>query len=92
MPPDRHGARPDHDPAIEPELRDWDVGHWRGRGLDDIAAEDPTGLHAWMTEPAAAPHGGEALVELLRRVERWLGAVPAGGHTVAVTPPRSYAP
>lgn len=69
----------------EPQLRDWDLGRWRGRTLDDIAAAEPAAVQAWLTEPEQAPHGGEPLVELLARAARWLATVPGDGHTVAVT-------
>lgn len=73
--------------APEPALRDWDLGGWRGRTLDEVAAADPAGVQVWLTEPAATPHGGEPLTELLARVAGWLDAVAADGHTVAVTHP-----
>jgi broad specificity phosphatase PhoE len=44
--------------AIEPLLCDCDYGRWTGRSIDDMRAEDPEGLDAWMRDPAAAPHGG----------------------------------
>lgn len=49
-------------------LRDWDLGQWRGRTLDDVAAHDPAAVTAWLSDPAAAPHGGEPLVDVLGRV------------------------
>jgi broad specificity phosphatase PhoE len=75
--------------AVEPEplLRDWELGRWRGRTLDEVAAAEPAAVAAWMTEPDAAPHGGERLTDLLARVANWLGSLPARGHTVAVTHP-----
>lgn len=76
---------PGRELRTEPRLRDWDAGHWRGRRLDDVAAEDPAGLHAWMSDPAAAPHGGESLAALFDRVGTWLASVPPEGHTVAIT-------
>lgn len=75
--------------AVEPEplLRDWDLGRWRGRTLDDVAAAEPAAVEAWMTDPDAAPHGGERLTELLARIGTWLGSLPSQRHTVAVTHP-----
>ncbi|MQY12304.1 hypothetical protein SRB5_24370 [Streptomyces sp. RB5] len=66
------------------ELAGWDLGEWRGRTRADLAAECPGDLEAWLTDPDAAPHGGESLTGLLARTGRWLDTVPAG-HTVAVT-------
>lgn len=71
--------------VIEPALADWDPGRWRGRTLDEIVAAEPHAVTAWLSEPDAAPHGGESRVQLLARVADWLDAVPDDGHTVAVT-------
>ncbi|MCY7342541.1 MAG: histidine phosphatase family protein [Pseudonocardia sp.] len=72
---------------VEPLLRDWDLGRWRGRTLDEVAAAEPDGVSAWLSAPAAAPHGGEPLVDLLARTAGWLAALPGDGHTVAITHP-----
>jgi broad specificity phosphatase PhoE len=71
----------------DPRLPDWDLGRWRGRAFDEVAAAEPAAVEAWLTDPGAAPHGGEPLTALLTRVERWLHAAPADGHTVAITHP-----
>lgn len=73
------------DATLEPALADWDLGRWRGRTLDDVAAGDPDAVAAWLTDPAAVPHGGETHLTLLDRISCWLGSVPDDGHTVAVT-------
>ncbi|GAA4979460.1 histidine phosphatase family protein [Pseudonocardia tropica] len=70
----------------DPALRSWDAGAWAGRPLDVVAAEDSEGVAAWLADPAAAPHGGESLHDLLDRVRGVLAAV-GGGHTVAVCGP-----
>ncbi|MCV7193796.1 histidine phosphatase family protein [Mycolicibacterium brumae] len=67
----------------EPALADLDPGTWRGRALDDLA---PADLAAWLTDPDAAPHGGESLTELIARVGGWLETL-GPGRTVAVTHP-----
>jgi len=75
-------------PRIEPELRDLDHGRWQGHSLDDIAARDPAGMRAWLTDPDAAPHGGETVRELLDRIRVWLHARPSTSDTIiAVTHP-----
>ncbi|MFJ1599664.1 histidine phosphatase family protein [Streptomyces sp. NPDC088261] len=60
----------------------WAMGRWQGRTLDEVAAEEPESVAAWLADPAAAPHGGESLLALLTRVGEWLDALPdasAGG-------------
>jgi broad specificity phosphatase PhoE len=72
---------------ISADLRDCDYGSWRGLDLNDIQAQDPEGLAAWLTDPAAAPHGGESIVKLIDRVGNWLEQLRDKGHTIAVTHP-----
>ncbi|QIQ03340.1 histidine phosphatase family protein [Streptomyces liangshanensis] len=52
------------------------MGRWQGRTLDDVAAAEPESVAAWLSDPAAAPHGGESLLTLLTRVGDWLDALP----------------
>jgi broad specificity phosphatase PhoE len=73
--------------VLTAELRDVDYRAWRGRSLDDIQAADPESVTQWITDPGAAPHGGESLANLLLRVENWLTAQRHCGHTLAVTHP-----
>ncbi len=64
--------------AAEPEaeLADWDVGRWRGRGLAELAAAEGEAVRGWLADPAAAPHGGESLLQLRGRVGVWLDGLP----------------
>ncbi|NED20624.1 histidine phosphatase family protein [Streptomyces sp. SID9913] len=74
--------------AVEPALRDLDCGTWRGRTVADIAAADPYGYSAWLTDPDAAPHGGETVRELCRRIAHWLSALPPDtGRALAIAEP-----
>ena len=68
-----------------PELAGLDMGSWRGLTLDDVMTREPDGFTAWMTDPDAAPHGGESVRALCERAARWLDAA-AGfeGRTLAV--------
>lgn len=76
------------DPTIDEGLRDGQVGRWAGRTLDEVAAAEPDAVAAWLTDPAAAPHGGESLNDLLARTGGWLHDLPGATHTiVAVTHP-----
>ncbi|MDA0633939.1 histidine phosphatase family protein [Nonomuraea sp. MCN248] len=72
----------------DPGLRDLDCGNWRGRSLEQVQAEDPAGLSAWLTDPGAAPHGGETINGLLERVSAWRNALPhEPGGVAAITHP-----
>jgi broad specificity phosphatase PhoE len=66
--------------TVDVGLADWDLGAWRGRTLDELAAADPAAVHTWLTEPGAAPHGGESLAALLARVTAWLGIIDGEGE------------
>src|SRR4051794_13308879 len=59
---------------VEPALVECGFGSWAGRTLASLAETDPSAVEAWMTDPDAAPHGGESLNELLARVRGWLAA------------------
>lgn len=72
---------------VEPLLRDWDMGRWRGQTLDGVAATEPDAVRTWLAEPAATPHGGEPLTDVLTRTAQWLATVPPEGRTVAITHP-----
>jgi broad specificity phosphatase PhoE len=66
---------------IDPALRELDYGMWCGAGLDELPESD---LAMWLTEPAAAPHGGESVEDLIRRVGTWLAARDDGYERVGV--------
>ncbi len=71
------------DAEIVPDLRDLDMGSWRGRRLAGI---DPVELARWIGDPDAAPHGGEPVSALLARVRGWLDTLH-GGPVLALTHP-----
>ncbi|MFI8004872.1 histidine phosphatase family protein [Streptomyces sp. NPDC086010] len=72
----------------EPVLADWDMGRWRGRRLDDVGVEEPDAVSAWLTDPSAAPHGGESLLTLVARTGRALESLEStGGRLLAVVEP-----
>ncbi|WP_433213705.1 histidine phosphatase family protein [Microtetraspora malaysiensis] len=75
------------DPLIEPALRDCDYGLWRGRTLADVQAAEPEAFQEWFTDPAARPHGGESITDLVTRVGDWLSNLngSAHGRSFAVT-------
>jgi broad specificity phosphatase PhoE len=73
--------------SITEELCDCHFGSWQGRELSQVQDNDPAGLVSWLTDPAAAPHGGESIEAVVDRVKRWLERQRDAGHTIAVTHP-----
>jgi broad specificity phosphatase PhoE len=74
------------DAIADPALREVDFGTWSGRSLADIETAAPEAIVAWTTDCSAAPHGGESIIDLLRRIMPWLDTVgQTGGRVVAVT-------
>jgi broad specificity phosphatase PhoE len=72
--------------AIDPALAECDFGAWAGRTLDDVTATEPEAGRAWMTDPDAAPHGGESLRAFASRIAGWLDAQAVlDGGAVAIT-------
>lgn len=73
---------------IEPALRDVDYGRWRGQSLMALQAADPEATARALSDPDAAPHGGETLRAVLARVAAWLETERCrAGRIVAVTHP-----
>jgi broad specificity phosphatase PhoE len=69
----------------EPLLADLDCGRWRGEALSDVSPDE---LEAWLSEPGAAPHGGESITDLMSRVAQWLESLSANPlRVMAVTHP-----
>lgn len=60
-----------HDPAEDDRLSDPDYGAWTGRSLHEISPGDAL-LNDWLTDPTAAPHGGESLAAVITRAGSWL--------------------
>jgi len=72
--------------SIEPALAECDFGSWAGRRLGELVAERPEETRRWMTDPDAAPHGGESLREFSARVASWLERQAGGdGSCLAIT-------
>lgn len=67
-------------------LRDCAYGRWTGRSFADVQAQEPEAAARWLRDPAAAPHGGESIADVLKRTAAWLDAqAEYAGETVAVT-------
>ena len=69
------------------ELRDCDYGAWRGYTLSEVEQRQPQEVLTWLTDPSAAPHGGESILQLITRMGDWLKEQSAVDHTIAVTHP-----
>ncbi|MEV5510996.1 histidine phosphatase family protein [Streptomyces orinoci] len=71
-----------------PELSGLDVGRWRGRTLEEVAAAEPEAIGRWLGDPGWAAHGGESVRDVCERVGHWLdGARETDGRTLAVVEP-----
>lgn len=70
--------------TVDDDLRDCDYGTWSGRTLDEVTAAAPIAVTQWLTEPTAAPHGGESTVDLLARVGAWLDTRPHNHDKIVV--------
>jgi broad specificity phosphatase PhoE len=69
-----------------PLLAECDYGRWAGLSIATLQQSEPDGLVAWMTRPQEAPHGGETLAALHKRVALWMkDQHRLGGHTIAVS-------
>ncbi|SFX09213.1 Broad specificity phosphatase PhoE [Pseudomonas sp. NFACC43] len=69
-------------------LADCDLGRWRGLSVDALLKAEPERLQGWLDDPDAAPHGGESVTRLCRRVADWLASLEEEpGHLLAVTHP-----
>jgi broad specificity phosphatase PhoE len=55
--------------------------------MDEVQSEEQEGILAWLSDPSAAPHGGESLERLVVRVRIWMEEQRAVKHTIAVTHP-----
>jgi broad specificity phosphatase PhoE len=63
-------------------LHDYDYGAWKGCTFQEVLAREPKPIDAWLSDPAAAPHGGEPLLGLLQRTAKWLEGETAMNHRV----------
>ena len=76
----------DLEPVIEDDFRECAFGAWDGLTLDEVRERWPSELDAWMASFEVAPPGGEAVVQVQRRVEDALGRTLTAysGKTVVV--------
>lgn len=73
--------------APDERLADVDPGCWRGCTLAQVMEQSPADVSAWLADATAAPHGGESLADLVRRIGSVCdGAWPEGSHLLVVAP------
>lgn len=76
------------DAQLDEALRDCDWGRWSGVSIKDLQRSEEAALNSWLRDTHAAPHGGESVTQLCKRVAGWLASVQATpGHVLAVTHP-----
>jgi broad specificity phosphatase PhoE len=73
--------------AITVDLRDCDYAEWSGSAISEVQLRKPEDVAEWLTDPGAAPHGGESILKLIGRIGRWLEVQRDAGHTLAITHP-----
>ena len=74
------------DAVVDARLAECDYGRWTGQTFEDVHAREPEALAEWLRDPEAAPHGGESILLLLKRVAGWLDEQrPVAGQVLAVT-------
>ncbi|MEV0830290.1 histidine phosphatase family protein [Nonomuraea rubra] len=60
------------EPRVCAALGEADCGRWRGLPYERVAREEPEALARWLSDPHAAPHGGESPAAFADRVAAWL--------------------
>ncbi|QKC96959.1 histidine phosphatase family protein [Mesorhizobium sp. NZP2298] len=74
------------DASVEPLLADQDHGSWVGKSFEEVQAEAPEGVAAWLTDPNGSPHGGESQADVAHRASNLMNRLIAErGHTIALT-------
>jgi len=73
---------------VDEGLRDLDLGRWAGFSINEIGASEPEALEQWLSDPEAAPHGGESVDHLFARISVWLQSISTrDDRVIAVTHP-----
>lgn len=71
--------------SVDDALSDLDYGRWAGLTLKELAANEQAALSSWMSDPGAAPHGGESIAALVARMADFLADLSTSDRLVAVT-------
>ncbi|MGP3961160.1 histidine phosphatase family protein [Nonomuraea sp. 3N208] len=69
---------------VSAAIAEADCGRWCGLPYEQVAREEPDAVAKWLTDPQAAPHGGESLAAHAGRVAGWLESVRGDRDIVAV--------
>ncbi|UMZ09841.1 histidine phosphatase family protein [Pseudomonas sp. MPFS] len=76
------------DCVVEQALRDCACGAWQGLSIDEVQAQQPEALQAWLADPQWVPPGGESVAQLCQRTAHWLeDMAQRPGRWLAVTHP-----
>ncbi|GAA2214035.1 hypothetical protein GCM10009850_094990 [Nonomuraea monospora] len=75
------------EPHVCAALGEADCGRWGGLPYEQVAREESEALARWLTDPHAAPHGGESLATLASRVATWLDAARTPARRTPSSPP-----
>lgn len=67
--------------ALDPRLREIDLGSWSGRPREEVHAEAADDLRAWLACEDIRPGGGERLTEMRERV--WAAVTELGERLAA---------
>ncbi|WP_202973255.1 bifunctional RNase H/acid phosphatase [Corynebacterium heidelbergense] len=70
----------------DPDLREIDFGRWEAKTFREVREQHAEEFTAMMADPSQAPHGGESVDALYRRVTQAMARIAAdhAGRTVAV--------
>jgi broad specificity phosphatase PhoE len=70
--------------VVDDAVRCWSVGAWSGRPVAEVARDEPDAFRRWRTDAESAPHGGESLASLVRRVGAWLDGLDGDPQRLVV--------
>lgn len=70
------------DARVDERFAEMTFGTWTGSLYTDIFEQQPEQMHAWLADPASAPHGGETLTDLMDRVTAGLRDLPDDATSV----------
>ncbi|GAA2892077.1 hypothetical protein GCM10020220_097760 [Nonomuraea rubra] len=77
------------EPRVCAALGEADCGRWRGLPYERVAREEPEALARWLSDPHAAPHGGESPAAFADRVAAWLATTREPTQHDTPTPTRA---